>query len=143
MDKEQAQQLGQHLRQARNSSGLSARDLSALIDVSDATILRIEQGTIMDPTPDKLRQIAEALELSVADVFAMAGYNSPAELPTLTPYLRTKYGQLPPDAMLQIENYATKIARRHGVSMTGPAPGEDEARPATITTNHNQNDEQQ
>jgi len=40
--------------------------------------------------------------------------------------LRTKYRDLPDDAREQIEKYAARIAKRHGVALDGPANGEDE-----------------
>lgn len=126
MNPKQAQQLGERLRQARHDHGMSAVDLAELTDVNDATIVRLENGKIATPAADKLARIAEALGLDVGDIFAMAGYGATSSLPTLPLYLRSKY-DLPPDAMAQIEHFATKVAKRHGVSLSGPAPGEDEA----------------
>lgn len=125
MTPEQALELGEHLRQARHRRGMSAADLAELTDMNDATIVRIENGKIANPAADKLTRIAEALGLDVGDVFAMAGYGATATLPTLPLYLRSKY-DLPTEALDQIEHFAAKVAKRHGVSLNGPAPGEDE-----------------
>jgi hypothetical protein len=40
--------------------------------------------------------------------------------------MRAKYRDLTPDDVVAIEAYAAKIAKRRGVSLTGPKPGEDE-----------------
>jgi transcriptional regulator with XRE-family HTH domain len=97
--------------------------------VPDSTIIRIEQGVIAAPKPDKLSKIARALGLSLAEVYARADYTVPNDLPTLRPYLRAKYRDLPPEAVEQIEAYADRLARRHGVNLAGPSPGEDEGPP--------------
>jgi len=126
MEPEQAKRLGSYLRDGRQAKGLSARSLGELTDINDATIVRFENGNFSAPAPDKLARIAEALDLSVADVFALAEYPATTELPSFTPYLRTKYRDLPDDAREQIEKYAARVAKKHGVALDGPAHGEDE-----------------
>ena len=118
--------LGVYLRKARLEKGYSAVQLAELTDVNDATIIRIETGFIEKPAADKLTRIAEALEISTADVYALAGYSATTELPNFTPYLRTKYNQLPEDALKKIENYTAKLIEKYGMELEGPAPGEDE-----------------
>ena len=127
MEPEQAKRLGTYLREARQAKGLSARQLGDLTEINDATIVRFENGSFNAPAPDKLARIAKALDLPVADVFAHAEYASSSDLPSFTPYLRTKYRGLPDDATEQIEKYAARIAKKHGISLEGPAPGEDES----------------
>ena len=127
MDQEQARELGRQLRSRRDELGLSVRDLEKLTGVDDGTIVRIEQGAFAAPAPDKLSRIAEALGLSLADVFSLAEYVVPAELPTFTPYLRRKYPSLPPKAIAELERYFDDLAARYGLDPAGPAPGEDEA----------------
>jgi transcriptional regulator with XRE-family HTH domain len=130
MDQEQAKELGRQLRARREQLGLSQRGLGKLADVDDATIVRIEQGAFTAPRPEKLRRIAEALDLSLADVFALADYVVPGDLPTFTPYLHAKYRELPPAAVKELKGYFDKLASRYGIDPAGPAPGEDEAPPA-------------
>lgn len=126
MDREQAKQLGAYLQNARQAKGLSLMALSEIAGVTDATISRIETGTFRAPAPDKLAQIAAALELPLADVFTLAEYAIPNDLPSFTPYMRSKYHDLPDDAVQQIERYAQKLARKHGVNLEGPVAGQDE-----------------
>lgn len=132
MEPEQAEELGRFLRQRREELGLSTRQLAAQTGINDVTIARIERGEFAAPRPDKLSKIAEALGLTVADVFALADYVTPDELPNFTPYLRSKYRGLPADAVADIERYAARLAKRHGVALEGPALGEDEA-PEQVT----------
>lgn len=126
MNPEQAKELGRQLRVRRDELGLSVRDLERLTDVDNGTIVRIEQGAFAAPAPDKLSRIAEALGLSLADVFALAEYSAPSELPSFTPYLRAKYRSLPTKAVAQLQRYFDDLADQYGIDPAGPAPGEDE-----------------
>jgi transcriptional regulator with XRE-family HTH domain len=126
MEPDQAAELGQVLRTRRQALGLSTRQLSALSGVNDITIVRIELGRFAAPRADKLAKLADALGLRLADIFALAEYVAPSQLPTLQPYLRSKYRDLPPEALADIERYATRLAKRHGVALEGPIDGEDE-----------------
>ncbi len=90
MDQEQAQRLGNWLRERRQEAGLSTIQLAKQVGTTDGTITRIEQGAFAAPAPAKLSRMAEALDLSLADVYAMADYAVPADLPSFQPYLRRK-----------------------------------------------------
>jgi transcriptional regulator with XRE-family HTH domain len=126
MNPEQAQALGRRLRDRREELGLSVRDVEKLAGVDNGTIVRIEQGAFAAPRPDKLSRIADVLGLSLADVYALADYAVPSELPSFQPYLRTKYRDLPNEAVEQLERSFTRLAKRHGFDPAGPAQGQDE-----------------
>ena len=126
MDREQAKELGRRLRARREELELSLRDLERLAGVDNGTIVRIEQGMFTAPAPDKLSRLADALGLTLADVFALADYAAPSQLPSFQPYLRSKYRDLPPEAVEQLERSFQRLAKRHGLDTAGPAPGEDE-----------------
>jgi transcriptional regulator with XRE-family HTH domain len=127
MNPTQAKKLGAYLRKTREGVGLSQNRLAGVLDVPNTTILRLERGENLAPRAELLAGIAEAIGAPLADVYALAGYDAPSELPTLKPYLRTKYRSLPAEAADQLEAYATRLAKRHGVDLSGPAPGEDES----------------
>jgi transcriptional regulator with XRE-family HTH domain len=127
MDDKRAKQLGDLLRTKRRQLGLSTRALSDLADVPDSTIVRIENGMFAAPAPDKLARIADALDIPLADVYAIAEYAAPKQLPTLQPYLRAKYGHMTDREVKNVTNYVTELLGRRGVDLNGPAPGEDEA----------------
>lgn len=129
MNPEQAVKLAQTIRARRGALGLSASEVARRAQVAKATVTRLELGDIPQPRPDNLRAIAEALQLPVADLFAAADWIPEGELPTLTPYLRTKYKAMPADAVQEIEQHFAAVAQRHGLTLdhpTGPAPGQDE-----------------
>ena len=127
MDDEQAKSLGELLKRKREELGLSTRQLGEIAGLDGVTVLRFEQGAFAAPRPDKLARVAEALGISLADVYALADYAVPDDLPSFRPYLRTKYRGLPAEEVDKIEAYAARLAKRHGVDLSGPAPGQDEA----------------
>jgi len=126
MDQEQAKELGNRLRAERERLDLSIRELAERTGINHSTVVRLEQGAIESPAPDKLGRIAEVLGLSLADVYALADYSIPSDLPSFQPYLRAKYRDLPAPAVEELERSFLRIAKRHGVDLKGPAPGEDE-----------------
>jgi transcriptional regulator with XRE-family HTH domain len=126
MDQEQARELGQRLRETREELGLTIRELAERAGTTHTTVVRLEQGAYDAPAPDKLSRIAEALGLSLADVFALADYSVPSDLPSFRPYLRTKYRGLPAPAVEELERSFMRVAKRHGLDLRGPRPGEDE-----------------
>lgn len=119
MEPDRAAALGQHLRARREELGLSTRQLSAQAGVNDVTIVRIERGEFAAPRPDKLSRLADALGLRLADIFAMADYVAPSELPALAPYLQVRYPDLPDEAVAAIGRYAARTARKHGLTIEG------------------------
>jgi transcriptional regulator with XRE-family HTH domain len=123
---EQAKRFGEWLRQRRQDVGLSTTQLARIVGTTDGTVTRIEQGFIAAPAPDKLSRIAEALDLSLADVYAMAGYTVSTELPSFQPYLRRKYRDMPAEAIDDLDTAFANIIKKHGYDPSGPQAGEDE-----------------
>ena len=126
MNKQQAKELGRRLQKRREELGLSMRELAERVGTTHPTILRLEEGSIERPAAEKLSRIAEVLGLNLADVYAFVNYDSPTELPSFQPYLRTKYRDLPSSAVQELERSFQRIAKRHGIDPDGPAPGDDE-----------------
>src|SRR2546430_2232174 len=114
MNKKQAKRFGAWLRQRRQEAGVSTTQLAKETGTTDGTIVRIEQGFIVSPAPDKLSRIAQALGLSLADVYAMAGYAVPDDLPSFQPYLRRKYGDMPKRAVEDLDKAFHQIVKEHG-----------------------------
>jgi transcriptional regulator with XRE-family HTH domain len=126
MNQGQAQRLGEWLRERRHEAGIGTTELAKRTGINDATITRIEQGAIASPDPHKLRLISQELDLSLADVYAMAGYAAPTDLPSFRPYLRRKYRDLPDEAIEDLEQAFQRIVKKHGYEPDGPRDGEDE-----------------
>jgi transcriptional regulator with XRE-family HTH domain len=129
MTPEQTNQLADVLRAARKQAGLSVPEVSRRAGVDRGTLWRIEHGKNAKPMAKTLIAIGEVLGIPSGDLFAIAPWASAHELPTIRPYLRTKYRDLPPEAVSEIEAEFDAIARKHGVSFDrddGPKDGEDE-----------------
>lgn len=126
MNPRQAKKLGAVIRTARKTVGLSQLGLGEEVGVPNSTILRLERGEILNPRPDLLADIANVLQVDLADLFALAGYSAPRQLPNLQPYLRTKYRDLGERDIAEITKYAERLMKQRGIDPAGPAPGEDE-----------------
>lgn len=126
MNQRQATKLGSWLRDRRHEAGIGTTQLAKRTGINDATITRIEHGAIASPDPQKLARIAEELDLNLADVYAMAGYAAPKNLPSFQPYLRRKYRDLPDTAIEDLEQAFQQIVKKHGYQPDGPAASEDE-----------------
>ena len=127
VEPEQAAHLGRLVRSRRKELGLSIRQLAERADMNFATVSRIEQGLFAAPGPDKLARIAEALGIELADIYAMADYAVPGDLPSFQPYLRHKYRDMPDQAVDDLNKAFERIVRKHGYDPNGPQAGEDEA----------------
>ena len=66
------------------------------------------------PRPDTLKAIAEVLGLDLADIYTAAGYVQSTGLPSFTPYLRSKYADMPPKALQELETSFARIAEKYG-----------------------------
>jgi transcriptional regulator with XRE-family HTH domain len=116
MNQVQAKELGALLRQRRQELGVSTHQLGAQAGIGQSTITRIEQGRFASPRPAKLARIASGLGLTLADVYARAGYYVPDELPNFEPYLAAKYRNLPPAAIAELVRLFDKLAAEHNES---------------------------
>lgn len=124
MNPGQADQLAELLRDKRERLGLSASEVARRAGVTAGTVTRIELRQIPSPKADSLTAIAEVLEIPKADVFAAAGWVPGNELPTLRPYLRSKYHGLTAADASRVESYIDQLQSRYGTQ--GPADQEDE-----------------
>lgn len=60
--------LSKNLKKLRGQKGLSQDRLAKLADISNNTIIKIEQAENKNPTLDTLKKLAKALEISVDDL---------------------------------------------------------------------------
>lgn len=119
-------QLAEVISSARKAKGLSTRAVAAEIGLDQSNIVRLENGAVTTPKPSVLAGLARVLDLDLADLYALAGYTKPSELPAFTPYLRSKFADLPEAAQAELERSFTRIAKKYGYTANGPVPGEDE-----------------
>jgi len=102
--------------------GYSKNRLAKAAGVPDSTVLRFESGEFAAPRPDKLARFAQLLGLSLADVFAEAGYIVPDELPSFASYLPTKYPALPMEAVRELLEHFEELIARLGLVIDQPLP---------------------
>lgn len=122
MTPKQARALGAYIRRQREQLGLSARELARRAGIAD--VIRLEQGSLLNPRSSTLTAVADALEVPVADLFAVADWLPADELPSFQPYLRAKFQDLPEQAVAEMDAFLTRLRKRHGLS--GPVGREDE-----------------
>ncbi len=105
-------ELAGYVRKLRVARGLSIRELGRIAVVDPTTVSRLERGLIESPDQRTLRGLAEALQVDVADLYSLAGYETGDRLPALQPYLRAKY-DLSVDEIDQLAAYFDLIKERH------------------------------
>jgi transcriptional regulator with XRE-family HTH domain len=94
--------LGRFVSTRRQEQHLSLSELAKRTGVNKTTIHRLETGESR-PTADLLSSLARALGLPAVDLFVLAGYLNPHDLPSLRVYLQAAYGDLPPQTLTEIE----------------------------------------
>lgn len=126
MESRHTHKLGAYIKARRQARNLTLRGLARRSGADVATLVRLEQGTLV-PRAETLRSIAAALKVSPLKVFELADYMAPTDLPTFAAYLRTKYRELPPDAVAELDHYFRRLADHYHLDLAGPRDGEDEA----------------
>lgn len=113
MTQEEATQLGAFIRARREAAHLSLRALADKARLSAANLAKIEVGDVRQPSAEFLQRIARHLGCDYEDLAALAGYSLPEGLPNLPVYLRTKYGELSPSEIAQVDGYVRYLRDRH------------------------------
>ena len=100
------------LRRKREALGLSATQVARRANLDPGTVTRIELEQINEPTPASLKAIAGVLDIPVSDLFVVADWIPQGELPSLLPYLRSKYADLPEQVVAELENLLIRVLER-------------------------------
>ena len=100
------------LRRKREALGLSATQVARRANLDPGTVTRIELEQINEPTPASLKAIAGVLDIPVSDLFVVADWIPKEELPSLLPYLRSKYADLPEQVAAELENLMIRVLER-------------------------------
>ncbi len=121
---EQAKRLAAILRKHRLQAGLSMRAVALQAGFNVATIVTLEAATNLAPQPSTLKAIAEVLRIDLGQLYTVLNWLPAQPLPSLAPYMRAKYHDLPESAIAELEAYADRLIQRHGGH--GPINREDE-----------------
>jgi transcriptional regulator with XRE-family HTH domain len=100
----QAKQLGTLVAKARRRKGLSYRALATQLGVAYGWLSELEMGRFLDPAPDRLARLAEALDIAPARIDRITKGSMADSLPEVRTYFRAKYG-LTPEQSEQIARY--------------------------------------
>ncbi|GAA1760297.1 helix-turn-helix domain-containing protein [Nostocoides vanveenii] len=119
-------QIAAVVQQGREAAGLSASELARAAGIQPSTVTRLERGEKC-PTAPTLIAIAQALGVPATDLLVSARWVPKDELPSFTPYLRAKYGDLSSEAKTELEASFQRIVTKYGYDPSGPTAGEDEA----------------
>ena len=110
MTQQQAKQLGALIAKARAGRGLSLRDLAAELDLHRSWLGYLEQGKFLDPAPDRLARVADALGIEPARIDRLTHGAVAQSLPGIGTYFRAKY-DLTPEEVAKIEAYVKRLRR--------------------------------
>jgi transcriptional regulator with XRE-family HTH domain len=123
MTDDERQALADLLRSRRHELGISASELARRSGIDKGLLTLLDQKKIAQPRVDTIRALATALEIPLADVYAATNWLPEGSLPSLRPYMRAKYDQLPDEAVAEVERMVARLSKKYG---QGPAHGEDE-----------------
>lgn len=104
----QARQLGAVIAKARARQGVSVRVLAARLGVNASWITHLEAGRFLDPAPDRLAAVAEALDIDSARMDRITRGAVSEGLPALGTYFRAKY-DLTPAQIERVERYVKRL----------------------------------
>ena len=112
MDADVNPQIGQQLKDRRDELGWSLRGLEERCGVNNGLIHRIETGQVRDTSIEKLRAIADALDLSLA---ALLMSTDAIDVPSYRQYLNMLAPGLPDDVVQRLDAHLRRTARTAGV----------------------------
>ncbi len=108
--------LGDMIYKAREARGIATSRLAADLGLHHSVVARIQLGQIKRPNPALLARIAEALELNVGELHALAGYTTTDQLPDLQGWLNTKHRGLPEAATRDLQGHLDYLIDKHGLN---------------------------
>lgn len=108
------QALGEYVRTRRTSQNLSFNECAEHSGLHHTFWRKLEAGEYESPSPKNLHLVAETISCPIEDLYALCGYPVSTEMPSLVPYLRTKY-DLPPEAISDMERYFAQLRSYYGI----------------------------
>lgn len=123
MTEDERQALADLLRSRRQELGISASELARRAGIDKGLLTLLDQRKIAQPRVDTIRALAAALDIPLADLYAATNWLPEGSLPSLRPYMRAKYDNLPDEAVAEVERMVDRLTKKYG---HGPKTGEDE-----------------
>ena len=123
MGDQERENLAKFIKERLALLDIRAAELARRAGVDRTVISLLLQKKIRHPRVDTIQSLANALEVPVGDLFAQMDWLPEESLPSLLPYMRTKYQDLSPEALAEIERFVTQHSREY---RGAPRPHEDE-----------------
>lgn len=124
MQPRELRRLANLIRSERARLNMTIVDVAKLADVDRTTITRLENGQLESPRIKTVANVGRALSIPTADLFPTTDAYAANDLPSLTPYLRTKYANLSESDIEELDTFRKQLEARHGAQ--GPQNREDE-----------------
>jgi transcriptional regulator with XRE-family HTH domain len=104
----QAQTLGKLIAKARSGRGLTTRELADQVGVAHGWLSGMEAGRFLEPAPDRLARLADALDIEPARIDRITKGSVSEGLPGMRTYFRAKY-DLTPEQIGKVEGYIRRL----------------------------------
>jgi transcriptional regulator with XRE-family HTH domain len=114
--------LGEYVRQKREGAELSQRQLAQEAGVSFSNISRLESGLSQHPTPGLLKNIADVLDVDLAELLAYLGIDVTGS-GSLNDYLRRDY-DLPDEGVAEAKRAIEEIVQKYQPGRHAPEDGQ-------------------
>jgi transcriptional regulator with XRE-family HTH domain len=126
MEHDKGKDFGEYVKRRRMERRLTLRGLAAEAGIDSGALTRLEHGKVRQPKIETLKCLSEPLDVPFSDLCAMAGYVVAYDLPSVSPYLRARYGHLSEEKLRQAEEYLRTLVDEHHLDPRGPIGLEDE-----------------
>lgn len=108
--------LGEYIKKWRKELKLSQLQLAKNAGLARSYLSRLEDNQFESPSAMMLIKLAHALKISHETLFQVAGYVphiQKTELPSFDVYMRTKYPDLPVEAIKEIEQFKAFVEHQY------------------------------
>jgi transcriptional regulator with XRE-family HTH domain len=125
VNEQQAKKLGKLIRCARQAQGLSLRALEGMTGLARTWLVYLEAGRSLEPLPDRLARVAEALNVDPARIDQVSGNYLAKSLPTVRTYFRSR-GKATQAELTELERVIAEVQakyRKHGQRGSTPNDG--------------------
>lgn len=123
MTEAQATRLGQLLLRARTRRGWSLATLHQHTDIPEVWLNRVERGLYLQPAPERLAKVAEALDVDPVAVDRASRNHLAQSLPSVRTYFRST-AQATPEQLDEIEAAIAEIHAKHARPATRRKEGQ-------------------
>lgn len=123
--KQNIKKLGHIIKEKREEEGLSIRGLGRESGLQGTTIMRLEKGEKTSPSPIVLGRLAGTLSISLAELYTLAGYPVPDNLPDVPGYVCGLYGEdVSEKALDEVTEFFRNWEKQHHLNRGNTSPAQ-------------------